>query len=154
MLWLATQGRLRTFDRLQSTTIDDQICKLCNNLPESHDHLFFKCRFSSQVWHLIQDRAHKQWPSLPWNGLLEWTSHRYKDARTVNDLIGPLIFTASIYHVWQERNRRTFQSHARQVPNVVDDIFQQIRDLLMTNGGPAISEQIQTIWNLSQVTGT
>ncbi|KAJ6422466.1 hypothetical protein OIU84_027431 [Salix udensis] len=151
MLWLAAQGRLRTLDRLPATSIDDQNCKLCTNLPESHDHLFFSCSFSSQVWKLIQDRSHKQWPALPWNGLLDWTARRYKDARSIDDFIGPLIFAGTVYHVWQERNSRIFRSNAKSVCNVVDGIFQQIRDLLMNNGGPAISEQIQTIWNLSQI---
>ncbi|KAJ6320121.1 hypothetical protein OIU78_015501 [Salix suchowensis] len=118
---------------------------------ESHDHLFFSCSFSSQVWKLIQDRSHKQWPALPWNGLLDWTARRYKDARSIDDFIGPLIFAGTVYHVWQERNSRLFRSNAKSVCNVVDGIFQQIRDLLMNNGGPAISEQIQTIWNLSQI---
>ena len=104
MLWLAAQGRLRTSDRLPVTSIDDQNCKLCTNLPESHDHLFFSCSFSSQVWKLIQDRSHKQWPALPWNGLLDWTARRYKDARSIDDFIGPLIFAGTVYHVWQERN--------------------------------------------------
>ncbi|GJX51199.1 reverse transcriptase domain, reverse transcriptase zinc-binding domain protein [Tanacetum coccineum] len=55
-MWLVFQQKLKTQDRLRQwdvgTSIDLNLlrCPLCNLVPDSHDHLFFECAFSSQVW--------------------------------------------------------------------------------------------------------
>nr|GEU44258.1 hypothetical protein [Tanacetum cinerariifolium] len=62
ILWRDWDGVLRTFfqklktqDRLRQWEVDPSIdlnllrCPLCDLVPDSHDHLFYKCSFSSQA---------------------------------------------------------------------------------------------------------
>lgn len=52
--WLAMQDHLSTMDKVaRSNQGVGTSCVLCNNSPESHDHLFFKCIYSSQVWNFF-----------------------------------------------------------------------------------------------------
>ncbi|GJU18554.1 hypothetical protein Tco_1146520 [Tanacetum coccineum] len=54
-MWLVFQQKLKTQDRLWQWDVDSSIdlnllrCPLCDLVPDSHDHLFFECAFSSQV---------------------------------------------------------------------------------------------------------
>ncbi|KAB5516066.1 hypothetical protein DKX38_026714 [Salix brachista] len=146
---LHPQGRLSTLDRLHYLE-EDKTCRLCSQEPESHNHLFFMCRFSSQVWKIIQDKAHTHWPVLTWHNLVEWTSHRFQTTKTTSNIIGALIFAATTYHIWQERNKRTFLNHATQASIVGDEIFQQIREHLMNSNGICVTNKIRTTWNFNR----
>uniref|UniRef100_A0A6N2L4S6 Reverse transcriptase zinc-binding domain-containing protein n=1 Tax=Salix viminalis TaxID=40686 RepID=A0A6N2L4S6_SALVM len=42
-------------DKLHYLHLEDTKCKLCNHEEESHEHLFFQCSFSSQVWRRITE---------------------------------------------------------------------------------------------------
>ena len=42
ILWLATLGKLSTYDRLLFLDVDPG-CRLCGDELETHDHLFFEC---------------------------------------------------------------------------------------------------------------
>lgn len=47
---MAVQGRLYTLDRVERFVGEvGNICCLCQEEPESHQHLFFKCSFSGHV---------------------------------------------------------------------------------------------------------
>ena len=48
ILWLAIKERLGSQDHLHSS-FPNQGCLLCGDQEESHNHLFFKCPFSSAV---------------------------------------------------------------------------------------------------------
>ncbi|KAJ6379680.1 hypothetical protein OIU76_016349 [Salix suchowensis] len=148
LMWLAARGRLSTMDRLLYLE-GDKTCRLFSKDPESHNHLFFMCSFSSQVWKIIQDKARTQWPVLAWNSLVEWTSKRFKNTNSTSNVIGALLFAATIYHIWQERNKRIFQNHASQASIVGDEILGQIREHLINCNGICITDDIRTTWNLS-----
>ncbi|GJX94924.1 hypothetical protein Tco_0349510 [Tanacetum coccineum] len=53
-MWLVIQQKLKTQDRLRQWDVGPSIdlnllkCPLCDLVPDSHDHLFFECSFSSQ----------------------------------------------------------------------------------------------------------
>ncbi|KAJ0008203.1 hypothetical protein Pint_30736 [Pistacia integerrima] len=71
ILWLASLGRLHTMDRLSSHgVITSSRCVLCRSATETHDHLFFKCDFSSYVWQEVTTRTLSTWPTLSWLPLL------------------------------------------------------------------------------------
>ncbi|GKB36272.1 RNA-directed DNA polymerase, eukaryota, reverse transcriptase zinc-binding domain protein [Tanacetum coccineum] len=49
--WLAIQKRLMTHDKiLVWRPNEDFKCALCSNCPDSHNHLFFSCEFSKEIW--------------------------------------------------------------------------------------------------------
>ncbi|KAB5548332.1 hypothetical protein DKX38_011738 [Salix brachista] len=129
MLWLTFNQRLQTLDRVQrfmgpsaSTT-----CVLCGGVEESHDHLFFLCRFSSKIWKSLNTRARIHWPNLPWSRLKFWAIGRYRNKRKTKFIIPKLLLASAIYHIWYERNRRSFNNQFTPAKTVEEDIFQLIR---------------------------
>nr|GEZ17200.1 reverse transcriptase zinc-binding domain-containing protein [Tanacetum cinerariifolium] len=51
VLWMAIQNRLMTQDRVAVWKPNEPMkCVLCDQCPDSHDHLFFACSYSSLVW--------------------------------------------------------------------------------------------------------
>ncbi|GJX35552.1 hypothetical protein Tco_0247109 [Tanacetum coccineum] len=50
---LKTQDKLRQWDVAPTTDITQVRCSLCGMQPDSHEHLFFQCSYSSKVWTLI-----------------------------------------------------------------------------------------------------
>nr|GFB83363.1 reverse transcriptase domain, reverse transcriptase zinc-binding domain protein [Tanacetum cinerariifolium] len=51
---LKTQDRLRQWDVGPSIDLNMLRCPLCDLVPDSHDHLFFECAFSSQMWYKVR----------------------------------------------------------------------------------------------------
>lgn len=53
----AIWGRLSTKDRIQRWGLqNDACCVLCADGIEDHDHLFFTCPFSSQLWGQVMEK--------------------------------------------------------------------------------------------------
>ena len=51
ILWLAVQEKLPTQDKIRKWgNYDLMVCLLCYSDSDSHDHLFFKCPYSSLLW--------------------------------------------------------------------------------------------------------
>ncbi|KAL0439828.1 UNVERIFIED_CONTAM: LINE-1 retrotransposable element O protein [Sesamum latifolium] len=64
ILWLAILGRLSTLDKpcLQHLGTD---CVLCQTtIPETHDHLFFRCHFATECLSEMQRVVRFHWPHL------------------------------------------------------------------------------------------
>ncbi|KAL0644322.1 hypothetical protein Bca4012_042612 [Brassica carinata] len=89
----------------------------------SSHHLFFDCPYSSTVWSFFCNRLHLSPPPLFEDGL-RWLKDPIGDKNLV--LITRLLFQASIYHIWKERNSRLHRGIARQAELVVADIKQTI----------------------------
>ncbi|KAJ6737816.1 hypothetical protein OIU85_019837 [Salix viminalis] len=142
ILWLAAQCRLRTMDKMDYLHLEDTRCKLCNHEEESHEHLFFQCRFSSQVWRRITGHAKIFWPPLAWGSLIDWTANKYHNNKLVHQMIGPLLLAAAVYHLWQERNRRVFHNNPRTIHLLCEDIYQQIRIQPLLSGVQAFGQWI------------
>ncbi|GJV34114.1 reverse transcriptase domain, reverse transcriptase zinc-binding domain protein [Tanacetum coccineum] len=51
---LKTQDMLRTWDVEPSINLSTLRCVFCKVHMDSHEHLFFECSFSSQVWQLVR----------------------------------------------------------------------------------------------------
>ncbi|KAJ6689283.1 hypothetical protein OIU85_005665 [Salix viminalis] len=127
---------------------EDTTCRLCTRVHESHDHLFFMCRYSLQVWKYIQAKAQTRWPNLTWNSLVEWTSRRCQDTKSTNNKIRALIFAATVYYIWQERNKRIFQQLSQPASTVGEAIYQVLRDQIMCSNGISLADGTREIWNI------
>ena len=50
MTWLAVRDRLSTMDRVSKWRQGvDEVCVLRKNAPETRNHLFYECPYSSQI---------------------------------------------------------------------------------------------------------
>nr|XP_043639242.1 uncharacterized protein LOC122610312 [Erigeron canadensis] len=89
--------------------------------PDSHDHLFFECPFSALVWSLVQNMAELH--GVP-NKLTENVYRLYPISKgnSTKSIIGRLVFAATSYYVWQERNARMFGNVTRP-PEILKNII-------------------------------
>ncbi|GJZ84463.1 RNA-directed DNA polymerase, eukaryota, reverse transcriptase zinc-binding domain protein [Tanacetum coccineum] len=54
ILWLAIQNKLSTQDKIKSWgSFDMMMCSLCNQDMDSHQHLFFQCKYAEDFWSKI-----------------------------------------------------------------------------------------------------
>nr|GEW59699.1 putative RNA-directed DNA polymerase, eukaryota, reverse transcriptase zinc-binding domain protein [Tanacetum cinerariifolium] len=112
-LWLVAKHRLLTQDRLRSWDVAGGLasvgCPLCDGQPDSHDHLFFQCSFSTQVWKSLRDSAGLNQVS---NSIVDIVNVLIPIAksRTIRSVVAKLVVAACAYHIWEERNYRLFQS--------------------------------------------
>ncbi|KAG5234703.1 hypothetical protein IMY05_011G0009200 [Salix suchowensis] len=104
------------------------------------------------VWSTITMHDHNLWPPLPWSQLLEWASNEFRSSKLISHKIGPLILAATVYHIWQERNRRVFNNSARSVQTISLELFRQVRDKISNLGTQSsIPEATRNMWNLDDV---
>nr|GEU79801.1 hypothetical protein [Tanacetum cinerariifolium] len=54
ILWMEILGKLYTQDRIQKWNNGILLCPLCSKVNDSHDHLFFKCDFSKEIWRVLK----------------------------------------------------------------------------------------------------
>ncbi|KAL2248038.1 UNVERIFIED_CONTAM: hypothetical protein Sindi_2656100, partial [Sesamum indicum] len=77
ILWLAILGKLATTDKPWLVHLGP--CILCNDgATETHDHLFFQCRFSRQCITEIQKIIRFSWPNRDWMTDIIWASRRWR----------------------------------------------------------------------------
>ncbi|GKB93629.1 putative reverse transcriptase domain, reverse transcriptase zinc-binding domain protein [Tanacetum coccineum] len=136
-LWLVIKRKLKTQDTLRQWDVSSNPnlnllrCSLCEMQPDSHDYLFFECSFSSQIWeHLKQFTGISNIP-FDLNSIVNFLipSAKMRSARSV---IVKLIFAASCYFIWHERNDRLFMKKKRSQDQVIDVIKSNVRLKLLT----------------------
>ncbi|KAL1206951.1 hypothetical protein V5N11_005575 [Cardamine amara subsp. amara] len=82
-------------------------CVLCLNGTESHDHFFFECEFSSQLWLAFASRVNQALPSRLSEVLLDLSLQQHPRAPGSNIL--HLLLQVIVYSTWIERNKRMSQ---------------------------------------------
>jgi hypothetical protein len=132
-LWLVMRRRLRTQDRIRPNdpSIGTLLCPLCNSQPDSHDHLFFECLYSSQVWDSLKVFAGLT--DIP--SSLENVVHHLApmaSSRSVRSVVSKLLLAATSYFIWQERNNRIFKQQRQSESQVIDVIKATVRLKLLT----------------------
>nr|GEU33270.1 hypothetical protein [Tanacetum cinerariifolium] len=133
-MWLIFKQRLRTQDCLRSWEVNPGlavVCPLCETQPDSHEHLFFDCPFTQQVWSRVQKIA-----GLTGAGpsLASIITHLMPIAKrkSSKSCIGKLVVAAAAYFVWHERNSWLFNKVKRSVTEVVDCILSNVRLKLLS----------------------
>ncbi|KAL2227915.1 UNVERIFIED_CONTAM: hypothetical protein Sindi_1771200 [Sesamum indicum] len=100
-------------------------CVLCtDDMVESHDYLFFQCRFSRRCLSSVQ------WPNRNWSRDIEWAAKKWRGKHIINIAYRALL-GACAYHIWRERNLRRFQ-HEEKPPNIVANlIINDVRQFIL-----------------------
>ncbi|GKB96391.1 reverse transcriptase zinc-binding domain-containing protein [Tanacetum coccineum] len=133
-MWLIVKRKLKTQDRINPWDVVSSLgitCSLCDDVPDSHEHLFFNCSYASAVWNHMKHRAdlghvlHDVYAIIDHFG----DSAKRKSSRVV---IAKLVVAASAYFIWQERNWRLFKGTKRSVQQVIDCIVSAVRLKLLT----------------------
>ncbi|KAB5521998.1 hypothetical protein DKX38_026317 [Salix brachista] len=149
VLWLATRSRLRTMDRLHTVLEDQQGCVLCNEHMENHNHLFFSCNYSTKVWGAISGRARISWPRIEWAPAWNLVVDQTRSENSARQRMVGIVIAASVYHLWQERNRRIYDHHYTGSERLIDEINFSIRGRLANlDRADELPESMLQIWRL------
>ncbi|XP_077251955.1 uncharacterized protein LOC143891210 [Tasmannia lanceolata] len=122
--WQALQGKLSTIDRLQFLgSSRDTRCILCNQDQESHDHLFFKCAFSSWIWRNVLWRfKQRRNPANSLRAEEEWMRFTFRGKSQISTAF-KIAYSAAIYSIWAERNCRIFNQKSTHKQIVLRNIL-------------------------------
>lgn len=106
------------------------VCSLCSESPDSRNHLFFNCAFSARVLQHFQNRGYNSQFHGSWDDFTRDVSGQWR-AKSLHNLINKLVLAAMIFHIWQERNRRLFQSKGKRYSQIVSDVEDDIHKKLL-----------------------
>ncbi|GJW24475.1 putative gag-pol polyprotein [Tanacetum coccineum] len=136
-MWLVIQQKLKTQDRLRQWDVGPSIdlnllkCPLCDLVPDSHDHLFFECSFSSQVWSKVRVLCGMDAIPPHLSDVVAFIVPLSK-GKTVISIISRIVVAATSYYIWLERNGRLFKKKTSTPGQIVDVIFSTVRLKLVT----------------------
>lgn len=152
---LAIQNRLSTDDRLVLFGVITSSCCIFCSGSENHDHLFFNCPFTAQVWDSISAKLNVQWQA---HSLSDWVTllSSFK-GKTLRVTTIKLAFTLSVYNIWIERNLRKFQHIQSPIATVVGKICADVRCKLLSLAKLPKGDQSTWFiaeWNLSNSAST
>nr|XP_040244102.1 uncharacterized protein LOC109755903 [Aegilops tauschii subsp. strangulata] len=129
-LWLAFQGRCWTADRLARRGLAHApLCLLCDQEPETMEHLLAGCPFSRQAWHEILS-----WYRITDTPLLDsasdfrdWFSSAVQSAPTVLRHGHASLIILTAWRICKARNACVFNGAAPSIPLLVNDIKEDAR---------------------------
>ncbi|GJQ95829.1 hypothetical protein Tco_0006968 [Tanacetum coccineum] len=151
-LWLVIKQKLKTQDKVASWEVSDSlmtVCPLCEMVRDSHEHIFFECSFSKQVWDYM-----KSFAALPYSNevfqqiLLEVIP--FSKRKSPKSVVAKLVLAASAYFIWQERIWRLYKKNKRTVQQVRECIYSTVRLKLLScrfkksKSGASLAQR----WNL------
>ena len=128
--WLVMRERMVTRDRLISWGMNvPSTCLLCATCDETAPHIFFECDYSLSVWNGLVSRSRLTPPS-ELQAIVDWLSSPQLTGKL--KIMMHLIFQATIYHLWKERNNRFHSNSARPPVQIIKDISLQLRSKLFS----------------------
>nr|GEV78745.1 hypothetical protein [Tanacetum cinerariifolium] len=124
-LWLVVKRCLKTQYMLRYWDVHDNLpvlfCPLCESQPDSHEHLFFECIFSRQVWDCLKVFAGLPYATASISAIVDLLVPISK-RRYTRSVIAKLVVVPLTYFIWQERNWRLFKKQKRTYKQVIDCI--------------------------------
>lgn len=72
-----------------------------------HDHLFFQCHFSRQVWGTLAARI-RQHPPLELGSAIDWVLQTRTPSQNPTSTIIKLLLQASVSYIWKGRSSHLF----------------------------------------------
>lgn len=103
VLWLAVLGRLRSSDILDFLEIDPT-CVFCRSGMETHEHLFFECSFTAELWGIMRNWAGITREMSTIRMALKWLNKDGCRAKWISKLRRHAL-ALTVYFIWCARNR-------------------------------------------------
>ena len=134
LVWVALHQRLQTCDRmtLWSTAVNP-VCILCNEEHETCRHLFFSCKYSTQVWKSLVGGILQGAFTSEWNDIVTMVSKA--SLPPTKQFLLRYAFQASVHAIWRERNRRRHGEQPQTTELITKFVDKAIRlKLLLVKG--------------------
>ncbi|XP_021995747.1 uncharacterized protein LOC110892919 [Helianthus annuus] len=127
---LLNQDKILQWDLSRRKNMNMMCCLLCLENNDSLEHLFFECKFSTQIWLSVRDKVNMGTVEPKWTDVMNWLLARGA-SKSVFNYSSRLIVAASAYFIWQERNARLFKNQTRPPDIITSLILQTVRYKLM-----------------------
>lgn len=133
IVWVSLQRGLKTKFKLLSWGMEvDPVCILCNIMLEDDYHLFFSCSYPVFIRrHILRLLGLRDVIAQDWDKQIDWCVDHIKGGNSIGT-IKRLMFNAFIYHVWCERNRRTFSQKSMPAGLLFLKMIEDVRLRLAT----------------------
>ncbi|XP_026409996.1 uncharacterized protein LOC113305109 [Papaver somniferum] len=120
MLWATFHNSLPTKDMLQhrGMEVQDSLCVLCKECDESADHIFLHCSYTFGIWSHFMKAFGISWVS-PTNLLQCFEAWRLNALTGRSKKIWWNIVYVVPWHIWLERNSRTFGGRAKEEEELI-----------------------------------
>lgn len=146
-IWTAIQDRLSTCDRIKKWNPSiDTTCILCRQHPETRNHLFFSCPYSSQVWGTLMKGLLLANYSETWEDLVSLLLDHSQGR--VKLFLFRYTFQTAAHSIWRERNRRRHGEKHLPSSILIKTVDKTIRNRLSTirRQGDSKYDEGLTIW--------
>lgn len=146
--WRAFKNRCWTSDRLARRGLPHQAqCPLCDQLPETVDHLLVACVFTRTVWHKVWTAWGKpEWTPGADDRLVSWSSTLHHDEQSSKDLHSVLLLV--MWETWKHRNSIVFDgatlSESRLLRRIVEEGKAWCMAGLLRRGFSALFDRLST----------
>ena len=140
-MWLALQRRLWTADRMRRHGMNSHTtCPLCDQEPETADHIVAGCVYAREVWHNLLRRCNliALVPAADAKLIEWWPDARCRVPKLQRKGFDSLVLL-TVWMLWKERNARVFQRAAETVPSICRRIAGEI-DLWKISGAVGLSD--------------
>ena len=126
--WLLVQSKILTADKLMARNWPcNPVCALCDQEPETANHLILHCSFAREVWHRVSSWSGELLlqPSIGmsledwWNDSLAGLSKEDRRSKAA-------ILIYSAWNIWKARNRQVFYHTLLTPPQVLLEIKKEI----------------------------
>ena len=149
ILWLAIKGKLKTQDRLIQSS-SQLSCLLCGSQMETHNHLFFSCSYTQEIWMSLLMKSEIPYTHHSWNEWVDWMTKNHS-GKKFKDIVLKLCFGMAIHSIWMERNNR-FHANSFKRPNEVLHAILELIRLRLTSlrkiHDTLENRSIQTSWGI------
>ncbi|KAL1206566.1 hypothetical protein V5N11_027134 [Cardamine amara subsp. amara] len=142
--WVIARDRLPTRDKIRRFSPQvPSICVLCHSAPETRDHLLFSCPYSH---FLLISALHVIPPDLDFHSILQWLPISTADSSL--KLIYHLLFQATAYLLWRERNARIHSMTSRPHSQLLKEIITTVKAklLALSRSTPPRDPSLLQVW--------
>ncbi|GJU90458.1 reverse transcriptase domain, reverse transcriptase zinc-binding domain protein [Tanacetum coccineum] len=147
-MWMAVQGRLTTQERLLKWYLEKQMsCSLCGACPDSLNHLFFDCHYSSKVWRRLKKLENFDYMPDKWDAIMAAMT-QLRHNRSIKSVLRRIILAACVYFIWNGRNKRLFTSDKKD--SLTAEIVNYVRLKLTSHTVKRTSqtEEVCKLWKV------
>ncbi|CAM0911794.1 unnamed protein product [Alopecurus aequalis] len=127
-IWLAMQRRIWTADRMRRRGMNTHTsCPLCDQEPETADHIAVGCVLAREVWHATLSRCnlHHLTPEAGAALIDWWPEARLRVPRQSRKGFDSIVLL-TVWVLWKERNSRVFDCHATTLLGIRQRIAEEV----------------------------
>ena len=127
MAWIAVLNRLLTGDRILNWNTAATIgCCLCPEPLETCNHLFYKCKFSEEVWKSLTLKLLALQFTNEWEGVIRLLSDQTSNSTRL--FLIRYVFQSTLSAIWKERNSRRHGESSNSPATLIKSIDKAVRN--------------------------